>query len=120
MAASLLSRWEQLLTTVFEGWLERLFRVRVQPVHIARRLEAAMEDAAVVGPEGLIAPNRYSVALDGGSYSRFAGALPGLKRDLSHALSEAVRSRRMRLLDPLEIEITRDAALKSESFRVAA
>jgi len=60
-----LDHFEALAEQLVEGTFERLFRPRLHPSEVARRLARAMEDEQVVGDDGqLLLPNRYWVFLN--------------------------------------------------------
>lgn len=116
--AQFMTKLEEVLSALFEGAVERMFRVRVQPTHIARRLDRAMEEGVLVGVDGLLAPNHYTVKLDSRSYQRLSGVLPGIKRDLERHLVSIAARRRMRNLEPFEVEIEEDPTLRPDSLNV--
>lgn len=105
-----LARLERWLTDLIEGAVERRFRAGVQPVHLARKLEAAMEDGALVGVSGPVAPNHYVVLLAPADYQRFAGAAAGVQRDLERHLALAAARRNLRSHDPFLVELQADPA----------
>ncbi|MBI4497653.1 MAG: DUF3662 domain-containing protein [Chloroflexi bacterium] len=109
---TVLGRLERLLTILVEGTVERWFKPRVQPVHLARRLEAALEDGVLVGPHGPLAPNAFVVTVDPATYARFAGARTGIQRELEQHLVTAAARRRLRTLDPFRVELQADPALE--------
>ena len=114
----LMTKLEEVFSAVFEGAVERIFKVRVEPAHVARQLDRAMEEGAMAGVEGLLAPNHYTVKLDSRSYQRLSGILPGLKRDMERHLVSLAARRRMRNLEPFEVDIEEDASLRADSLNV--
>lgn len=119
-ASSPLARLERKLTDLFEGAVERLFRARLQPLHMARQLEAAMEDGAIVGVRGTVAPNYYVVVLSPADYDRFVGAAAGLQRDLERHLALAASRRGLRSHDPFAVELLPDAVQETGRVTVRA
>ena len=60
-----LDHFEALAEQLVEGTFERLFRPRLHPSEVARRLARAMENGRVTGDTGqLLLPNRYWVFLN--------------------------------------------------------
>ena len=60
-----LDRFEALAEQLVEGTFERLFRPRLHPSQVARRLARAMEDGSLAGHDRqLLVPNRYWVFLN--------------------------------------------------------
>jgi hypothetical protein len=69
----LMSKIEGALSGVMEGTFGWLFRTRLEPVELARKLERAMSanTAVGVGADRRIAPNVYDVYLSPRDYARF-------------------------------------------------
>ena len=116
----MLSKVERALAGIVEGTTEKVFTRRVQPVHIARRLEAAMEDGIVPGTQATLVPNYFAVRLDLATYERFGGAIAGLQADFERHLTRAAARRRMRHLDPVLVELRPDRSLARHRFTVEA
>ena len=117
---NLLAQLEQLVSGLVEGAAERWFKPNLQPVQIGRRLESAMADGAMVGVNGVLAPNAYTVRLDPATFARFGGATAGLQRELERHLVTAAARRRMRNLDPFQVELQADPTLSEGRFAVEA
>lgn len=115
-----LARLERTLARLVEGAFDRLLRPQLQPVHLARRLDAAMEEGAMAGVRGPIAPNAYVITLAPSDYARFEGAAAGLQRDLERHLAETAARRRLRCLGPFVVEFQADPALAVGRFDVRA
>jgi hypothetical protein len=119
-ARDMIARLERLLSALVEGTVERILVRQVQPVQIARRLETAMEQQALAGVDGLMAPNDYAVRLDPTTYDRFVGVRARLEDDLARHLAGAAASRRLRPLQPIVVRLHRDEALPARTLDVAA
>ncbi len=91
--AALFDRVERLLERVLEAPTRRLFRTRLQPVELARALGRSMEAGALVGPNGLVVPNHYTVTLHPTDYDAFASWRQSLERDLGRFVAQRARSR---------------------------
>ena len=59
----MLARFERALERIVEGSVAGVFRLRVQPAEIGRRLERAMLDSRVTSVGTSLAPNVYEVRL---------------------------------------------------------
>ena len=95
------------LERFFERLLERpaarLFRARLQPVQLQRRLERAMESRRVVSADRTYVPNRYRVLLHPADLETFDGYRVTLETDLAEALLRRARSRGYRLVARPEV-----------------
>jgi hypothetical protein len=59
-----LSHLEDLAEQLVEGPFARVFRARLQPIEVARRIARAMEDGQVINAQGqVVVPNAYQVYL---------------------------------------------------------
>jgi hypothetical protein len=88
-AVNRLDRFETLAEQLVEGTFERLFRTRLHPSDVARRLARALEDGQFTGDDGqILLPNRYWIflnpddfaALDAGQETLHAGLIGYLQR----------------------------------------
>ncbi|GEM_PF-3783492 len=111
---------ESLLGGLIEGPIERLFKTKIQPVHLARRLESAMRDGALISVDGLMAPNHYVIALDSKTYSRFEGARSNIQRDLERSLVLTAARLRCKNVEPFKVELIEEKSLSEGTFKVEA
>lgn len=116
----LLGRMERFLAAVIEGTVERLFKTKIQPVHLARRMESAMRDGALVSVDGLLAPNHYVVSLNPTTYSRFKGAQVSIQKDLERSLVLSAARLRIKNVDPFRVELREESSLSEGAFKVEA
>jgi hypothetical protein len=88
-AVNRLDRFETLAEQLVEGTFERLFRTRLHPSDVARKLARAVEDGQFTGASGqALLPNRYWIflnpddyaALDAGQETLHAGLVGYLQR----------------------------------------
>lgn len=86
-----LSGVEGALEGVFEGALTRIFRPRVQPAEIAKRLERSMEANQTIGVGKVYAPNSYEVRLSPRDYEAFSRYRTSLERELTAYLQDTAR-----------------------------
>jgi hypothetical protein len=82
-----LDHFEALAEQLVEGTFERLFRSRLHPSDVARRLARAMEDGHVAGDDGqMILPNRYWVFLNSDDFMALDAGGERLRTELRRYL----------------------------------
>lgn len=86
-----MTRFESFLEGVFERPFARLFRARLQPVEIAKRLAREMEAGRVVGVSSVLVPNYFEVSLNPDDYAAFAPIKASLERDMIQYLTRVAR-----------------------------
>ena len=114
-----MERLEHLASRLIEGWTARLFRARLQPVQIAKRLIRAMESHQTISLSKTFVPNSYAVSLSPADYAQFERYRRSLERDLAEAVLGAARGRRFALLAFPTIEIERDEDVAPGDVRVS-
>jgi hypothetical protein len=89
----LMSKIEGALSGVMEGTFGWLFRTRLEPVELARKLERAMSanTDVGVGADRRIAPNVYEVYVSASDYKRFEPHMRTLTQRLSDRLIASAR-----------------------------
>jgi hypothetical protein len=115
----MLERLEAMASRVFEGWSARLFRARLQPVQIAKRVIRAMESHQTISLAKTFVPNSYVVSLAPSDYAQFEQYKRSLERDLAEAVLGAARDRRFTLLAYPTVEIEEDEDVSPGDLRVA-
>ena len=70
---------ERFFERLFERPSARLFRARLQPVQLQRRIERAMEAERLAAADRTLVPNRFVVHLDPDDLAAF-GDMPGTAR----------------------------------------
>jgi hypothetical protein len=115
----MLERLEAIASRVIEGWSARLFRARLQPVQIAKRVIRAMEAHQTISLAKTFVPNSYVVSLSPSDYSQFEQYKRSLERDLAEAVLGAARDRSFTLLAYPTVEIEEDEDLSPGDLRVA-
>jgi hypothetical protein len=101
-------RLERLASQVLEGWTARLFRTRLQPVQVAKRLIRAMESHQTISLAKTFVPNSYVVSLAPADFTQFEPYKRSLERDLAETVLGAARERGFTLLSFPTVEIERD------------
>ena len=102
-----MDRIERLASQVLEGWTARLFRTRLQPVQIAKRLIRAMESHQTISLAKTFVPNSYVVSLSPADHAQFEPYRRSLERDLAEAVLGAARERSFTLLSFPTVELER-------------
>jgi hypothetical protein len=115
----MLERLEAMASRVIEGWTARLFRARLQPVQIAKRVIRAMEAHQTISLAKTFVPNSYVVSLGPSDYAQFEQYKRSLERDLAEAILGAARDRRFTLLAYPTVEIEEDEDVSPGDLRVA-
>ncbi|HEY8730458.1 MAG TPA: DUF3662 and FHA domain-containing protein [Candidatus Limnocylindria bacterium] len=115
----MLERLEAMASRAIEGWSARLFRARLQPVQIGKRVIRAMEAHQTISLAKTFVPNSYVVSLSPADYAQFEQYKRSLERDLAEAVLGAARDRRFTLLAYPTVEIEEDEDLSPGDLRVA-
>jgi hypothetical protein len=115
----MLERLEAIASRVIEGWTARLFRARLQPVQIAKRVIRAMEAHQTISLAKTFVPNSYVVSLSASDYAQFEQYKRSLERDLAEAVLGAARDRSFTLLAYPTVEIEEDEDVSPGDLRVA-
>src|SRR2546422_10893919 len=104
---------------MIEGWSARLFRAKLQPVQIAKRLIRAMESHQTVSLSKTFVPNSFVVSLSAVDYAGFEQYRRSLEQDLAEGVLGAARARNYTLLAFPNVEIQRDEDLAPGDMRVS-
>ena len=115
----MLERLEAMASRVIEGWSARLFRARLQPVQIAKRVIRAMEAHQTISLAKTFVPNSFVVSLSPTDYAEFEQYKRSLERDLAEAVLGAARDRRFTLLAYPTVELEEDDDISPGDVRVA-
>src|SRR6266542_1423341 len=115
----MLERLEALASRVIEGWTARLFRARLQPVQVAKRVIRAMEAHQTISLAKTFVPNSYVVSLAPADYAQFEQYKRSLERDLAEAILGAARDRSFTLLAYPTVELEEDEDVSPGDLHVA-
>lgn len=111
-----ITRFEGFLEGMIERSFARLFRARLQPVEIAKRLTREMEYGRVVGVSSVLVPNRFNVALSQEDYDAFAPIRASLEQEMSRYLQDFARSHGYTTTAPPEVHIAPDPTLRQRTI----
>ena len=115
-----LDRFEAACERLVEGSVGRLFRSRVQPAEIGRKLEKAMAADPVIAVDGAIVPNDFAVSLHPTDFAPFSGYAPSLGRQLETWLADIAAERGWRHVDRVRVDIGPDDGVRRREVRVMA
>jgi len=111
----MLARLERALERIVEGSIAGVFRLRVQPAEIGRRLERAMLDGRVTSVGTSLAPNLYEVRLHPEDAAVFAGWDEALSREMETWLAELVFARGLSTIGPIRVRLVEDVSVGRRS-----
>ncbi len=114
-----MERIEAFASRLIEGWSARIFRAKLQPVQIAKRIIRTMESHQTISLSKTFVPNSYVVSLSPTDHSQFEPYRRSLERDLAEAVLGAARDRNFTLLAFPTVEIERDEDLPPGDLRVS-
>jgi hypothetical protein len=113
----MLERFERAVERIVEGSIAGVFRLRVQPAEIGRRLERAMLDGRVTSVGTTLAPNQYEVALHPEDAVSFAGWEDALSREMESWLAELAFARGLKTVGPIQVRLVEDASIGRRRVR---
>lgn len=112
---------ENRLEGLVEGLFARVFKSRIRPVEIARRLTREMDHGRSVGVKGeTVVPNEYVVHLSHADYQEFDGIADSMTRELAVACKEHARDEQYHFMGPLEVTLLSDETQRDSSFRIVS
>jgi hypothetical protein len=113
----MLARFERALERMVEGSVAGVFRLRVQPAEIGRRLERAMLDGRVTSVGTSLAPNLYEVRLHPEDAARFTSWEQALRREMETWLAELAFARGLSTVGPIKVHLVEDASVGRRSVQ---
>lgn len=111
---------ERFFERLFERPAARLFRTRLQPVQLQRRLERAMESDRRLSADRTYVPNRYRLLLNPADLASFGQYQSSLEADLGQALLQRARSRGYTLLERPVVTLAASGAVPVGDMEVRA
>lgn len=115
-----LSAIERFLERLFERPSARLFRARLQPVQLQRRIERAMEAERLAAADRTLVPNRFVVHLHPSDLAAFGDMTGSLASELADGALLFARARRYTLVDRPRVDLVADEAVERADIRVTA
>jgi hypothetical protein len=87
-----LSHLEDIAEQLVEGGFARMFRARLQPIELARRIARAMQDGQVIDAQGqVVVPNAYQIYLNPDDYQALADYRDTLQEELARYVASLAR-----------------------------
>ena len=115
-----LAALERFFERLFERPSARLFRARIQPVQLQRRIERAMEQERLAAADRTLVPNRFVVHLNPDDLVRFGDMAGSLASELADGALLFARGRRYTLVDRPRVDILSDPTVERADIRVTA
>jgi hypothetical protein len=115
-----LAALERFFERIFERPSARLFRARLQPVQVQRRIERAMESERLSGADRTLVPNRFRVHLHPDDLESFGDMVETLASELADGALAFARSHRYALADRPRVDLLADPAATRGDVRVEA
>jgi hypothetical protein len=116
----MLERFERAVARLVEGSVAGVFRLRVQPAEIGRRLERAMLDRRVTSVGAVLAPNQYEVRLHPDDAAAFLDWEDALCREMETWLAELAYAKGLVALGPIRVRIVADPSVRRRSVAAEA
>lgn len=111
---------EKKLETVFEGFFAQQFKTKLQPVEIAKKISALIEDERQIGPRHTYVPNQFNVFLSLSDYRSTEGLHEKLKQELEEYILIYVKQNNYHLPGEIKIEFLTNKTLTTGQFLVTA
>ena len=115
-----LAALERFFERLFERQTARLFRTKLQPIQLQRRVERAMESERVRDGDRTLVPNRYAIHLAPPDLDALREKHPSLASDLADAALGFARGHGYHLADRPTVSLIADATVETGDVRVAA
>jgi hypothetical protein len=99
---------ERFFERLFERPTARLFKTRLQPVQLQRRIERAIENGRLSSADRVFVPNRYVVRLNPADHDAFGELIPNLEAELAQAALTYARTHHYTLADRPDVRLRPD------------
>src|SRR4051812_4315298 len=111
---------ERFFERLFERPSARLFRARLQPIQMQRRIERAMEAERLATADRTLVPNRFVVHLNPDDLEGFGDMTESLASELADGALVFARTRRYTLVDRPRVSLLADPSVDRADIRVIA
>ncbi len=111
---------ERFFERLFERPSARLFRTRLQPVQLQRRIERAMEADRLAAADRTLVPNQFVVHLNPSDLDGFGDMSDSLATELANGALVFARAHRYTLVDRPRVDILADPTVERSDIRVVA
>lgn len=116
----LLTAVERFFERLFERPSARLFRARLQPVQIQRRMERTMETMRLSAAARTLVPNRFRVSVHPTDLAAFGDLTASLAAELADAALTFARAHHYALADRPRVDLAADPRVEPGDVRVDA
>jgi len=114
-----LSTIERFLERLFERPAARIFRSRIQPLQLQRRIERAMESERLSGADRTLVPNAFTVRLNPADLEPLRGLASSLVAELADAALAFARRHAYSVLDRPRVDLVADPDVEPGEIRVS-
>lgn len=111
---------ERFFERLFERPSARLFRARLQPIQLQRRIERAMEGERLTTSDRTLVPNRFVVHLNPTDLADFGEMTANLASELADSALSFARAHRYTVVDRPRVDILADPTVLRTDIRVDA
>jgi hypothetical protein len=111
---------ERFFEQLFERPTARLFRPRLQPIQLQRRIERAMENERMSAADRILVPNRFRVQLHPEDLEAFGELTTTLATDLAEGALAFARRHHYAVIDRPRVDLVADPAVGRGEIRVDA
>jgi hypothetical protein len=115
-----LSAVERFFEQLFERPATRLFRPRLQPIQLQRRIERAMENERMSAADRILVPNRFRVQLHPEDLEAFGELTETLATELAEGALAFARTHRYAVIDRPRVDLAADQRVGRGEIRVLA
>src|SRR5438309_7348872 len=114
-----LAELERFFERLFERPTARLFKTRLQPIQIQRRIERAMENERLSTGDGTMVPNRFAVHLSSVDLAAIGEIAGTVAAELADSALTFARAHRYTVADRPQVELVSDPGIGVGEVRVA-
>src|SRR4249919_799754 len=111
---------ERFFERLFERPSARLFRARIQPVQLQRRIERAMEGERLTTSDRTLVPNRFVVHLHPTDLAEFGDMTGTLASELADGALSFARAHHYTVVDRPRVDLLADPTVDRTDIRVDA
>jgi hypothetical protein len=111
---------ERFFERLFERPSARLFRARLQPIQLQRRIERAMEGERLTTSDRTLVPNRFIVHLHPADLAEFGEMTGSLASELADGALSFARAHHYTVVDRPRVDLLADPAVDRTDARVEA
>jgi hypothetical protein len=115
-----LAALERFFERLFERPSARLFRARLQPIQLQRRIERAMEGERLTTSDRTLVPNRFVVHLNPADLAEFGDMTATLASELADSALAFARAHRYTVVDRPRVDLLADSTVERTDIRVQA